>query len=109
MTLPGLVRKIVASFPIPMRLTGCSRISASPDGVKFLLCAMCPIAFNGERVADGVTTPRLLSENDPACSSLKNAQCGKRVPAGCRNKMTRHRVRRPNGCARLRAQTLDNQ
>jgi hypothetical protein len=37
MTLPGLVRSIVASFSIPMRLTGCPKISASSDGVKFFL------------------------------------------------------------------------
>jgi hypothetical protein len=40
MTLPGLVRSVVASFSIPMRLTGCPKISASSDGVKFFRCML---------------------------------------------------------------------
>jgi hypothetical protein len=65
-TLPGLVRSIVASFSIPMRLIGCSKISASSDGVKFFLCMVVATSMR----------------------HLKNARCGKRVPAALLSKRT---------------------
>jgi len=65
-TLPGLVRSIVASFSIPMRLIGCSKISASSDGVKFFLCMVIATSM----------------------CHLKNAQCGKEFRAALLSKRT---------------------
>ena len=40
MTLSWLGRSIVANVFIRMRMTGCCRISASSDGVKYLVCCL---------------------------------------------------------------------